>query len=251
MKTSNPALSRDTFLAPSNQVGLERMTVAGAVNRCFVLVGLLLLSTLWSWNFIFSAPSVIDYGPQIPVWFYPVLFGGFALSLVIIFKSNTAPYLAPVYALAEGLLLGTISAMMEIRYPGIALQAMLVTVGTLFSMLTAYRAGLIRATAKFRSAVVAATGGIAVVYLIDFVLRLFGMNVPFIHESGTLGMLVSAVVVVVAALNLILDFDLIEQGAAQGLPRHMEWYAAFGLLVTLVWLYLEVLRLLSKARSRN
>jgi uncharacterized YccA/Bax inhibitor family protein len=250
MRTSNPVLSNEAFRSTS-PVGLERMSINGAVNRCFALLGLLLLSAIWSWNHIFAAPFLIDRGPQIPVWYFPILIGGFVLALVIVFKKTTAPWLAPLYALAQGMLLGTLSALMETRYPGIALQAVVATSGVLLAMLAAYRSGLLRATEKFRMGVVAATGGIALMYVIDLVLRLFGMNVPFLHESGTLGIAVSGFIVVVAALNLVLDFDFIERASAQGLPRYMEWYAAFGLLVTLVWLYLEILRLIAKLRSRR
>jgi uncharacterized YccA/Bax inhibitor family protein len=170
--------------------------------------------------------------------------------IVIIFKKTWAPFLTPIYALLQGLTLGAISAFFEFRYPGIALQAVLCTMGTFIALLMAYQSRLIKATENFKLGVVAATGGIAIVYLIDLVLRFWGMEVPLIHESGTWGIVVSLFIVVIAALNLVLEFDFIEQGSNSGAPKYMEWYAAFGLLVTLIWLYLEMLKLLAKARKK-
>jgi uncharacterized YccA/Bax inhibitor family protein len=145
---------------------------------------------------------------------------------------------------------GGISAMFEARFPGIAAQATFGTLGTLAGLLLAYRTGLIKATENFKLGVFAATAGIALLYLVSFVMSFFGKSIPFIHSSGTWGIAFSVFVVIIAALNLVLDFDFIENGAEMGAPKYMEWYAAFGLLVTLVWLYIEILRLLSKMRSR-
>ncbi|HST45904.1 MAG TPA: Bax inhibitor-1/YccA family protein, partial [Luteimonas sp.] len=161
-----------------------------------------------------------------------------------------APVTAPMYALVEGFFLGAISAMYNHMYNGIVLQAVMLTMGTLFALLFAYRSGLIKATENFKLGVVAATGGIALVYLATIVLGMFNINIPLIHESGLVGIGFSLVVIVIAALNLVLDFDFIETGAEQNAPKYMEWYGAFGLMVTLVWLYLEFLRLLSKLQSR-
>jgi len=169
--------------------------------------------------------------------------------MITVFKTQAAPYTAPIYALLEGLFLGGVSAMFEARMPGVAIQAVGLTFGTLFCMLAAYRSGLIKATEKFKLGVVAATGGICLLYVVNMVLGMFGRPIGFIHESGTVGILFSAFVVVIAALNLVLDFDFIERGAEQGAPKYMEWYGAFGLLVTLIWLYLEILRLLGKSRN--
>ena len=178
--------------------------------------------------------------------------GGFVVALVTIFKKEWAAVTAPLYAVLEGLFLGAVSAMFELRFPGIVMQAVGLTFGTLAALLLAYRSGLIRATENFKLGVVAATGGIALLYLVNIGMRLFGFEgMGFIHESSTIGILFSVGVVIVAALNLVLDFDFIEQGVEHGAPKYMEWYAAFGLLVTLVWLYLELLRLLSKLQSRN
>ena len=158
---------------------------------------------------------------------------------------------APIYAILEGLFLGGISAVFESRFPGIVIQAVALTFGVLFCLLAAYTTRLIKVTQNFRLGVVAATGGIVIIYAISFIGGLFGLNVPYIHESGIIGIGFSLFVVVIAALNLVLDFDFIESGVEQGAPKYMEWYAAFGLLVTLVWLYLEILRLLAKLRGRR
>ena len=158
---------------------------------------------------------------------------------------------APAYALLEGVVLGTFSALLEMRYPGIAIQAVTLTFGVLFALLLAYRSGLVRATENFKLGVFAATGGIAIFYLIEFVLGFFHVQFTTINSSSPIGIGFSFVVVIVAALNLVLDFDFIENGARAGAPKYMEWYGAFGLLVTLVWLYFEILRLLSKMRSRQ
>lgn len=249
MKTSNPALSSGTFQNLAQTAG-ERMTVSGTINKSFILVSLVMASALWSWSNAFPQGWSMGAAPAIPEWYLPAVIGAFALSLVIIFWKTSAPYLTPVYAILEGLSLGAISAIFEFKYPGIALQAMLSTIATFIALLMCYRSGLIQATDGFKRGVFAATGGIALVYIIDMALRFFGMNVPFIHDSGPLGIGISLVIVGVAALNLILDFDFIERGAREGAPKYMEWYSAFGLLITLVWLYLEILRLLSKGRKR-
>ena len=168
-----------------------------------------------------------------------------------IFKKEWSPITAPLYALLEGLVLGSISSMLEARFPGLPMQAVGLTFGTLIAMLIAYRTGVIRATERFKLGVVAATGGIAVFYLLQFVLGFFGVHFTSINGSGPIGIGFSLIVVVVAALNLVLDFDLIETGARMGAPKYMEWYSAFALMVTLIWLYFEMLRLLTKLRGRD
>ena len=174
------------------------------------------------------------------------------IALVTVFKKQWAPVTAPLYAALEGLFLGAVSAMFELRFPGIVMQAVGLTFGTLAALLMAYRSGLIKATENFKLGVFAATGGIALLYLVNIGMRAFGFGgMGFIHDSGLIGIAFSGFVVVIAALNLVLDFDFIENGVEKGAPKYMEWYAAFGLLVTLVWLYLEILRLLSKLQSRN
>jgi uncharacterized YccA/Bax inhibitor family protein len=169
--------------------------------------------------------------------------------MVTIFKKEWSPVLAPAYALVEGLFLGALSAFFEARFPGIVIQAVMLTFGTLFALLFAYRSGLIKATENFKLGVAAATGGIFLIYVASFLLGLFGIKVPYIHESGIIGIGFSLFVVVIAALNLVLDFDFIESGVEAGAPKYMEWFGAFGLMVTLVWLYVEFLRLLAKLRD--
>jgi len=250
MRSGNPALGQNTFLdIGSGRVvdGDQSMTLNGTVNRTGVLLLLIMISSAYTWS--------LYTGPQSMPAISPLLLaggiGGFIVALVTIFKKQWAPVTAPIYALLEGLLLGGLSAMMEARYPGIVIQAVGLTFGTLGSLLLAYRSGLIRATENFKLGVVAATGGIFLLYMANIVMGFFGHSIGFIHESSWMGIAFSAFVVVVAAMNLVLDFDFIEQGVASGAPKYMEWYGAFGLIVTLVWLYLEILRLLSKLQSRN
>ena len=244
MRTSNPALNAKTFerFGPGAVTG-EAMTIEGAVNRTAFLLVLLVATATWTWSQTFAGVAVGGY-------LLGGLLGGFVVALVTIFKPTWAPVTAPIYAALEGLALGAISAIFEARYPGIVIQAVALTFGVLFALLVAYRSGLIPVTENFRLGVVAATGGIAIFYLVAIGLSFFNIRIPFLHESSWLGIGFSLFVVVIAALNLVLDFDFIEKGAEHGAPKVMEWYAAFGLIVTLVWLYLEILRLLSKLRNR-
>jgi len=184
-------------------------------------------------------------------WVFGGSIGGLIVALITVFKKQWASISAPVYALLEGLALGGISSIFEAQFPGIVMQAVGLTFGTLFCLLLAYKSGMIKATENFKMGVVAATGGIFLVYMVSWVLGMFSVRIPFIHESGLMGIGFSLFVVVIASLNLVLDFDFIESGAAQGAPKYMEWYAAFGLMVTLVWLYLEILRLLAKLKDRE
>jgi len=177
--------------------------------------------------------------------------GGLITAIVTIFKKEWAMYTVPLYAALEGVALGGISRIFEAMYPGIVNQAVFLTFGTLGALLMAYKSGLIKATENFKLGIVAATGGIFFIYLISFILGFFGINIPLVHSNSNFGILFSFGVVVIAALNLVLDFDFIEEGSEMGAPKYMEWYATFGLLVTLIWLYLEILRLLAKLRSRR
>ena len=242
MRTSNPALKERTFA--QSLPGVETMTLQGAVNKTVTLLALLVIGAAWTWN-MFSHQGSAAVMP----WMLTGVIGAFVVALVLVFKQTWAPVLAPAYAVLEGVALGGISSMFELRYPGIVLQAVALTCGVLFCLLLAYKSRLIQATENFRLGIVAATGGIAVVYLVGFVGSFFGWQIPYIHESGLVGIGFSLVVVVIASLNLVLDFDFIERGDGVA-PKYMEWYAAFGLILTLVWLYLELLRLLSKLRSR-
>jgi uncharacterized YccA/Bax inhibitor family protein len=178
----------------------------------------------------------------------PAVILGFIVAIATIFKPEWSPFTSPVYAVLEGVILGAISALMNTMYPGIVGQAVILTFGVFVLLLVVFSTRLIRVTEKFKLVVIGATGAIALLYIANIVLSFFGMPIGFINEGGWLGIGFSLVVVVVASLNLILDFDYIEKGVEHGLPKHMEWYAAFALLVTLVWLYLEILRLLAKMR---
>ena len=253
MRSGNPALSESTFLDLGSGTVVSRgagtMSLNGTVNRTGLLLLLAVLTAAFAWNHALTVDGELAAGARLYLW--GGMLGGFVLAMVTVFKKNWAPVSAPLYALAEGLFLGTISAIYEARFQGIVFQAVLLTFGTLFALLFAYRSGLVRATENFKLGVVAATGGIALVYLATIVLGFFDISIPFIHESGLVGIGFSLFVVVVAALNLVLDFDFIESGVAAGAPKYMEWYGAFGLMVTLVWLYTEFLRLLSKLQSRN
>jgi len=247
MRTANPALNANTFERYDTTARAQGvMTINGTVHKAALLVMLVLISASYVWKMAFEQGA----GAVSGLLLIGVI-GGFIAALVTIFKKQWAAVTAPVYALLEGLFLGGISAIFEARFPGIVIQAVALTFGTLFALLFAYRSGIIKATENFKLGVFAATGGIAVVYLLSMVLGFFGVNIPLIHGSGPVGILFSLFVVVIAALNLVLDFDFIEQGAEHGAPKFMEWYAAFGLIVTLVWLYLEILRLLAKLQSRD
>lgn len=247
MRTANPALNNKTFAGPRASATGETMTINGTVHKTAFLLMLAMMPAMWVWSRFFETRDPASVMPFILIG----AIGGLVFAIITIFKRQWAPFTAPAYALLEGFFLGGISATFEARFPGIVIQAVALTFGTLFFLLFAYRSGLIRATENFKLGVMAATGGIFFVYLITFVLGMFGVRVGFIHESGLVGILFSLFVVVVAALNLVLDFDFIEKGAEHGAPKFMEWYAAFGLMVTLVWLYLEILRLLSKLQSRR
>ena len=224
----------------------QRMTLAGAINKTGILLVLCLVSAGYVWNQFFQSSEP----PAVNGLMMLGLLGGLAMAIVTIFKRQWAGLTAPAYALLQGLALGGISAMFELQYPGIVIQAVGLTFGTLAMLLLAYKTGLIKPTENFRLMIVAATGGIALLYLVSFVMGFFGSSVGFIHSNGLFGIGFSLFVVAIAALNLVLDFDFIEAGAEQGAPKYMEWYGAFSLMVTLVWLYLEILRLLAKLRSR-
>ena len=251
MRSGNPVLGENTFLdVGSGRVvagDAQAMTINGTVNKTALMLVMLFAAAAFTWS-KFTGP---ESAPLVLPWLATGAIGGFIVALITVFKKTWSPVTAPVYAVLEGLFLGGISAMMEVRFPGIVMQAVVLTFGVLFALLAAYRSGLIKATENFKLGVVAATGGICLLYIVDIAMAFFGHSIGFIHQSGWLGIGFSAFVVVIAALNLVLDFDFIEQGVAQGAPKYMEWYAGFGLIVTLVWLYLEILRLLSKLQSRN
>jgi uncharacterized YccA/Bax inhibitor family protein len=247
VRSGNPGLNDKTFAGlPRVGAAGEAMTLQGTINKAFLLLVVLLAAALLPWSQFFASGNPAVVAPEIMVG----LIGGLVLALIISFKATLAPYLSIPYAACEGLVIGGISAVLEKRYPGIAIQAVGLTLGVMAALLLAYTMRIIRVTQRLRAIVVAGTGAIALLYLVSLVLGLFHINVSFLNDASPLSMGVSLVIIGFAALNLVLDFDLIETGVAQGAPRYMEWYAAFGTLVTLVWLYLEILRFLGKARQR-
>ncbi|CAM3956808.1 Bax inhibitor-1/YccA family protein [Saccharibacillus endophyticus] len=245
MESRNPVFSKRLFeRAREDLIGSGSMTVGGTVYKTFVMLVLLIGGAAYTWY-------RFDQGYDV----YGIMIAGVVLGLIAALVTSFVPKVAfitaPLYAIFEGLALGAISAAFDAEYPGIVLNAVLITVGTLFAMLLLYVTRIVKVTPSFRTGIIMATFAIMLVYVFDFILGFFGVNVPFIHESGLIGIGISLFVVVIAALNLLLDFDFIEQGASYGAPKQTEWYGAFGLMVTLVWLYLEVLKLLSKFAKRD
>ncbi len=245
-KSGNPAMNvfQNTISLP----GAGAMTEKGTLNKFFLMFLLVMGSASLTWKAFYDGVNVMP-------WMLGSAILGFITAIVIIFKKEWSAYLAPVYGLLEGVFLGAISATYNNVFaksaPGIVTQAVLLTFGTVISMYLLYRFRIIKVTEKFRSIVLMATAGIAIFYLLAIVLRLFHVDIAFIHEGSMLGIGFSIFVVGIAALNLLLDFDMIEKGVAAGAPKYMEWYGAFGLLVTIVWLYLEILRLLGKLADRR
>jgi uncharacterized YccA/Bax inhibitor family protein len=249
MRSSNPALISDPFTKYRATTTSGVMTINGTINKTAILLALVMLpaALIWRQFFLAGANPAIIQG-----WMMGGLFTGFILALVTVFKTTWAPVTAPLYAVAEGLFLGGISAIFEQAYPGIVMQAVSLTTATLLVMLGVYQSGLIKVTERFKWGLVAATGGIMVVYFVTFILSyFFNIQASFIYGSGLFSIIFSLFVVGIAALNFILDFDTIEQGARVGAPKYMEWYGAFALMVTLIWLYIELLRLLSKINDRR
>src|SRR5260221_7850424 len=242
-RAGNPTLRDDTFRGQPRAFG-ETMTLQGTVNKTGVSLLILLAAASFTWQ------QVTRSEPLSPL-LWVGLFGGLVVALVTSFKPAWAPVTTPLYAALEGLFLGGVSGLYELRYPGIVMNAVGLTFGCLAALLAAYSSGLIRPSENFKLGIVAATGGVAILYVVSMGLGFFGKSIPFIHDSGPLGIAFSVFVVALAAMNLVLDFDFIEDGARRGAPKYMEWYGAFALLVTLVWLYLEILRLLSKLQSRK
>jgi uncharacterized YccA/Bax inhibitor family protein len=244
LRSNNPVLKESAFAGQA--LTGETMTIQGTVNKTGLLLFFVVISAAWTWGLGHSEQP----GAATP-WMIGGALGGFVVALVTVFKKNWAPISAPIYALLEGLVLGGLSAMLEHSYPGIAIQAVSLTFGVMFVMLLAYKFGIIRATRGFKLGIIAATGAIALVYLANMVMSVFfHSQMSFLYSATPLGIGISLVIVVIAALNLILDFDMIETAARMGAPKYMEWYGAFGLMVTLIWLYMEILRLLAKTRRR-
>jgi len=244
LRSTNPVLKERAFTGaiPAG----ETMTIQGTVNKTGLLLLFVVATAAWTWGLAHSETP----NAAVP-WTLGGLVGGLVVALVTIFKKEWSPISAPIYALLEGLVLGGISAIFDKSYPGIAMQAISLTFGVMFVMLLAYKMRIVQATRGFKLGVIAATGGIAIVYLISMVMSLFfHTQMSFLYAATPLGIGISLFVVIIASLNLIIDFDMIETGARMGAPKYMEWYGAFGLMVTLIWLYMEILRLLSKVRRR-
>ncbi len=245
MRTANPALNDKTFEQIGTGQYSDTMTLQGTVNKTGMMLLLLVAGAAYTWSLF------LEQDPSVTMWMMVGVIGGLVVSFVTVFKKEWSPVTAPLYSVLQGFALGGISVMMESLYPGIVMQAVALTFGTAGCLLIAYKSGVIKATENFKLGIFAATGGIAVIYLVGWIMSFFGTSIPYIHENGLIGIGFSLVVVVIAALNLVLDFDFIEKGAEHGAPKFMEWYAAFGLMVTLIWLYIEILRLLAKLNSRK
>jgi uncharacterized YccA/Bax inhibitor family protein len=250
-KSSNPTLSENKFRSTviTTITDQNAMTIRGTMNKFGFMLLMLMGTAFYSWKeFMDSNGTSSNLGPMV----IGGAIGGLVIALVLIFKKEWAPYLAPLYALLEGLFIGAISAMYDSAFPGLVMNAVGLTFGVGIAMYFLYSFRIIKATEKFKSVVISATMGIAIFYFIVWIMSLFGYNnMSFIHEGSMFGIGFSLFVVAIAALNLIMDFDMIEQGAEMGAPKYMEWSGAFGLMVTFVWLYLEMLRLLSKISSRD
>ena len=252
MRSGNPVLNDKTFTRHVDLTGDDRMTLMGTVHKTAFLLILLVAFASITWKMVMTvnAEGQMVAAPGLFGYMIGGAIGGLIFALITIFKPTWAPVTAPIYAALEGLFIGALSAFAESKFPGIVLQATGLTFGILFALLGAYRSGLIKATENFKLGVAAATGGIFLVYMASFLLGMFGVAIPFLHDSTPIGIGVSVFICIIAALNLVLDFDFIENGADNGAPKYMEWLGAFGLMVTLIWLYIEILHLLMKLRSR-
>ena len=244
-KSSNPVFGKKIFDKANSYSDAESMTIQGTINKTLICFGLLLIAAVYTWRLVIINPG------NAMIWAGGGAIAGLIIAMVTIFKPTWSVFTVPVYAVVEGLFLGAISALFESMYPGIVMQAVLLTFGSMFALLFAYKAGLIKVSKKFMMGIVIATGAIFLVYLLSFILGFFGISIPMIHGNGWVGIGFSLFVVVIAALNLVLDFHFIEKRAEEGSPKYMEWFSAFGLMVTLIWLYIEILNLLAKLNSRD
>jgi len=240
MISSNPTLRPSTFESVAGTSG-PVMTLTGTINKSAILLLLVILGASFTWNTTQGMWQILTFGGMIV---------GFILAMVTVFKMTWAPFTAPPYALFQGLFLGGISALYNQQFEGIVLQAVMLTFGIMAAMLLLYQTGVIKVNDTFRTVIVSAMGGIFLVYMASFIMSFFGVQMPFLHDASPLGIGISIVIVIVASLNLAISFDLVDRGVAGGAPRFMEWYCAFSLMVALIWLYLEILRLLSKLNRR-
>jgi uncharacterized YccA/Bax inhibitor family protein len=264
-RNSNPALNEKAFqrvaetdagwaagapagyAPPVTAADADVMTVNGTVWATAALLVLVVAAGVFGWSSVDATSETVS----LPGWVFPVALAGFGVAILTIFKPDLARFTSPVYALLEGAFLGAISGLYNAAYDGIVIQAVGLTIGVFAVMLFLYGTRIVKVTEKLRMGVIAATGAVMLVYVANLILSLFDAEVPFLHDTGPLGIGISLVIVGIAAFNLLLDFDFIERGVAAGAPRKVEWYAAFGLLVTIIWLYLELLRLLAKLQSRD
>ena len=247
-KSGNPALDKETFTGFKNIAVTENvMTLQGTVNKTGVLLLAVIVPALYTWNLFLSTMNFDIIAP----FFYAGTFGGLAVAFIIVFNKEWAPFLAPIYSILQGLCLGGLSAALNTKFPGIVLQALLLTFGICSVLLIIYKLKIIKPTENFKLIVSSATGGLGLYYLLSIGLSYFHINVPLINDNTTGGIIFSLFAVVLASMNLVVDFDFIEQGAENKAPKYMEWYGAFGVMVTIIWLYVEILRLLAKARSRK
>ncbi|MDR0660047.1 MAG: Bax inhibitor-1/YccA family protein [Prevotellaceae bacterium] len=248
-RTSNPAM-KDSVFSKIATDSSTTMTIRGSINKTLILLALAVASGAYTWK-VFT--SSIDPNAFVP-WMFGGMIGGLVMALIVIFRPKTSPWAAPLYALLEGLFLGAISAWFEYTFaesfPGIVLTAVAITLLTLLVMLTLYRSGTIKMNNKLRAGIITATGTVALFYIVTLIMGLFGADTSVVHGSGLLSIGISIVIVIIAAMNFLLDFEFIEKGSAAGMPKHMEWYGAFGLMLTIVWLYLEILKLLAKLANR-
>jgi len=254
-QSGNPTLSEKIFSRESNITTSETMTVRGTINKFGFLLLMVLGGALFTWSKYNNSNPFVEGSQTIMPYLWIGLIGGLICAFTISFKPAWSGYIAPAYGILEGLFIGALSAFVNdklaVRYPGIIMQAVGLTFGVAIAMFLLYNFRIIKATERFKSIIISATAGIAVFYLITMVVRMFGVNMPFMYDSSALGIGISLFVIAIAALNLILDFDMIEKGADMGAPKFMEWYGAFGLLVTMVWLYLEILKLLIRLSGRR
>lgn len=247
LRTANPALNDNIFRGASSSLdaGTGAMTIQGTVNKCYLLAGILLIMGIWSWQEVMKGNS------SVMLWAGGAAVAGLVIAIILMFAKGFAFVLAPLYAAAQGVFLGAISAIFEMKYPGIVSQAIVLTVGTLLGLLTAYKSGLIKPSENFKLGVAAATGGVCLFLLGSWIASFFGVQMNFLHDSSPMGIAFGGIMILLAAFNLVLDFDFIEEGARKGAPKNMEWIGAFGLLVTLVWLYVEILRMLARLQERK
>ena len=241
LRSGNPALNKNTFKNFTDSSISNQMTIDGTVNKTMLSLVVLFISAYYSWNSFSQSYIIIGS------------IGGFITALITIFKKHLAMYTVPIYAVFKGLMLGSLSFIFEASYPGIVNQAVFLTFGIMGALLFAYKTKIINPTENFKLGIFAATGGIAIIYIINFIMSFWGGGISVMDPSNSSMFSIgfSFFVVIIASLNLVLDFDFIEEASEARVPKYMEWYAAFGLLITLIWLYIEILRLLAKLQSRR